>query len=242
MRRETQHLLLCLLGGMLIRICVDDIYLRYVRPGHRWLLIAAGAVAVALALAAMRQDARTRVGAMTGTPATDHDHEHGGAERNAPWLLLAPVLVLMLVSPPALGADAVVRAGPATVVNSGDVFPPLPAGEVSLTVAEFVQRAAWDTDGSLDGRAVVLTGFAVRRGDAVELARLTIFCCAADVRANRVRLVGGDQAVGAVAADTWLRVRGTLVSASSGPDTQYVPALTVAEVETVPAPPDPYEY
>jgi hypothetical protein len=145
----------------------------------------------------------------------------------------------MLVSPPALGADAVARAGPATVVDSGVVFPPLPAGEATLTAADFVQRAAWDTDRSLDGRAVVLTGFAVRRGDAVHLARLTIFCCAADVRVNRVRLVGDVVAVGALVADTWLRVRGTVVPASAGPDTQYVPALTLTAVEEVPVPPDP---
>lgn len=231
MRRETQHVLLVLLGGALLRIAADDTYLRYVRPSHRWLLIGAGTVIVVLAVVALVRDLRGR--------APENDHGHGGAERHVPWLLLVPVLVIALVAPPALGADSVTRAGARNaVVQDGDVFPPLPAN-AELTVAEFVQRAAWDTTGSLDDREVTLTGFAVRRGAAVELARLTIACCAADARPNRIRLVGD---LGDPPQDTWLRVRGVVQTGSATAATGYVPALTVTAVETVPAPPDPYEY
>ncbi|WP_300016486.1 TIGR03943 family protein [Pseudonocardia sp.] len=231
MRRDTQHVLLVLLGGALLRIAADDTYLRYVKPSHRWLLVAAGAVIVALAVVALVRDLRG------DAPADDHDH--GAAERHVPWLLLAPVLVIALVAPPALGADSVARAGARNaVVQDGDVFAPLPA-EPELTVAEFVQRAAWDRSGSLDGREVTLTGFTVRRGAAVELARLTIACCAADARPNRVRLVGD---LGDPPPDTWLRVRGTVQTGSATAATGYVPAMTVAAVEVVAAPPDPYEY
>ena len=229
MRRETQHVLLVLLGGALLRIAADDTHLRYVKPSHRWLLLAAGAVIVALAVVALVRD-------LWGHAPAD-DHDHGGS--HVPWLLLAPVLVIALVAPPALGADSVNRAGARNaVVQDGDVFPPLPADPV-LTVAEFVQRAAWDTSGSLDGREVTLTGFAVRRGAAVELARLTIACCAADARPNRVRLVGD---LGDPPQDTWLRVRGSVQTGSATAATGYVPAMTVAAVEVVDAPPDPYEY
>jgi uncharacterized repeat protein (TIGR03943 family) len=158
---------------------------------------------------------------------------HGG---HTPWLLLAPVLVIALVAPPALGADAVGRAGASNAVRESDVFGPLPA---ELSVAEFVQRAVWDTSGSLDGREVGLTGFVVRHGAATELARLTIACCAADARPNRVRLVG---ATGDHAADTWLQVRGVLQAGSATPANGHVPALTVTSVRTIPPPPDPYEY
>jgi uncharacterized repeat protein (TIGR03943 family) len=230
-RRDTQHVLLVLLGGALLRIAADDTHLRYVKPAHRWLLVAAGAVMVVLAVVALARDRRD------GTRPDGHDH--GTAERHVPWLLLAPVLVIALVAPPALGADAVARAGPRNaVVQDADVFPPLADG-AALTVAEFVQRAAWDTTGSLDGREVTLTGFAVRRGAAVELARLTIACCAADARPNRVRLVGD---LGDPPADTWLRVRGTVQPGSATAATGYVPAMTVASVDVVDAPPDPYEY
>jgi uncharacterized repeat protein (TIGR03943 family) len=226
-RRDTQHVLLVLIGGALLRIAADDTYLRYVRPSHRWLLLAAGAVIVVLAIVGLLRD-------RAGPPA----HEHGG---HAPWLLLAPVLVIALVAPPALGADAVGRAGARNaVVQASDVFGPLPPGDpAELAVAEFVQRAAWDTTGSLHGREVVLTGFAVRRGATTELARLTILCCAADARPNRVRLVGD---VGDPAPDTWLQVQGVLQPGSATAATGHVPALTVTSVRAVPAPPDPYEY
>jgi uncharacterized repeat protein (TIGR03943 family) len=230
-RRDTQHVLLVLLGGALLRIAADDTHLRYVRPSHRWLLLAAGAVIVVLAVVALVRD---RSGAPAG-------HDHGATERHTPWLLLAPVLVLALVAPPALGADAVGRAGPRNaVVQESDVFAPLPPGDpVELSVAEFVERAVWDTTGSLDGRQVALTGFVVRRGAATELARLTIACCAADARPNRVRLAGD---VGDLAPDTWLRVQGVLQEGSATAAEGHVPTVTVTAVTRVPAPPDPYEY
>jgi uncharacterized repeat protein (TIGR03943 family) len=230
-RRDTQHVLLVLLGGALLRIAADDTHLRYVKPSHRWLLLGAGAVIVVLAVVALVRDHR-------GAAAEPHHH---GGERYVPWLLLAPVLVIALVAPPALGADAVVRAGAANaVVDAADAFPPLPDG-AALTVGEFVQRAAWDTSGSLDGREVELTGFVVRRGAAVELARMTIACCAADARPQRVRLVGAD-VLGDPPPDTWLRVRGRVQSGSATAATGWVPALTVTGAEVVAAPPDPYEY
>jgi uncharacterized repeat protein (TIGR03943 family) len=230
-RRDTQHVLLVLLGGALLRIAADDTYLRYVRPSHRWLLLAAGALVVVLAVVGMVRD---RAGAPAG-------HEHGAAERHVPWLLLAPVLVIALVAPPALGADAVGRAGARNaVVEASDVFAPLPPGDpAELPVADFVQRAVWDTTGSLEGREVVLVGFAVRRGAATDLARMTIACCAADARPQRIRLIGD---IGAPAPDTWLRVRGVLQPGSATAATGHVPALTVTAVTVVPAPPDPYEY
>jgi uncharacterized repeat protein (TIGR03943 family) len=223
-RRDTQHVLLVLLGGALLRIAADDTYLRYVRPSHWWLLLAAGAVIVALALVGLVRD-------RAAPPAHEHGHGH------TPWLLLAPVMVIALVAPPALGADAVTRAGAGNAaVQASDVFGPLPD---DLSVAEFVERAVWDTSGSLDGREVTLTGFVVRRGAAVELARLTIACCAADARPNRVRLVGD---VGDPVPDTWLQVRGVLQPGSATAANGRVPALTVSSARTIPPPPDPYEY
>ncbi|WP_219414999.1 TIGR03943 family putative permease subunit [Pseudonocardia nigra] len=79
----------------------------------------------------------------------------------------------------------------------------------------------------------------MRRGAATDLARLMIACCAADARPHRVRLVGD---IGDIATDTWLRVRGTVQPGSATAATGHAPALTVAAVEVVPAPRDPYEY
>ena len=150
------------------------------------------------------------------------------------------MLVVALAAPPALGADSVDRAGTGNTVTAAALRAPLPPGGTpELSVAEFVQRAVWEGGGSLDGREVSLTGFAVRRGAAVDLARLTILCCAADARVNRVRLVGE---VGDVPTDTWLRVRGTLQPGTATAAAHWVPAMTVDAVEFIPAPPDPYEY
>lgn len=229
LRRDTQHALLLLLGGALLRIAADDTYLRYVRPSHRWLLLAAGLVMVVLAAVALWRDGRARPAA---------GHEHAGADRHAGWLLAVPVLTIALVAPPALGADAVLRAGAANSVIGRDVLGPLPPGPApELAVAELVARAS---AGGLDGREVTVTGFVVRRGAAVDLARLTIACCAADARPNRVRLAG-DLGIPAPASDTWLRVRGTVQPGSATVATGFVPALTVTATEIVTAPPDPYE-
>ncbi len=186
MNRQTQHVLLALLGGALLRIAADDTFLRYVRPGHRPLLVAAGVVMVVLAGVGVLRDLRRE---RAVDPHEHGSHGSGGAERIAPWLLLLPVLAMAVVAPPALGADAVARAGP--VDGTAITLPPLPPGPVvELGVGEFVQRAVWDTGATLDGREVVLTGFAVPRAGGVELARLTIMCCAADARVHRVRMAG----------------------------------------------------
>lgn len=231
MRRETQHALLLLLGGALLRIAADSTYLRYVRPSHRWLLLAAGLVMVVLAVVALWHDRSSREEHV-------HGHEHG-ADRHVPWLLVVPVLAIALVAPPALGADAVVRAGSANAaVTAGDVFGPLPSG-AELTIAELVARASAGAAGGVDGREVTLRGFVVRRGAAVELARLTIACCAADARPNRVRLAGD---LAAPAPDTWLHVRGTVVPGTATAATGFVPTLVVTAADVVAAPPDPYDY
>lgn len=160
-----------------------------------------------------------------------------------PWLLLLPVLAVALAAPPALGAHAVDRAGPGNAVTADALLPPLPPdGAAELTVAELVQRAVWDADGSLAGREVTLTGFVVRRGAAVDLARLAVVCCAADARANRVRLLGDLRAAGGAPTDTWLRIRGTLQPGTATAATGYVPAVTVVAAEVIAPPPDPYEY
>lgn len=230
MNRQTQHVLLALLGGALLRIAADDTFLRYVRPGHRPLLVAAGIVMVALAAVGTIRDLRERAPA----------HDHGGAERFAPWLLLLPVLAMAVVAPPALGADAVTRAG--QVDAAAIALPPLPANPVvELGMAEFVQRAVWDTGGTLAGRDVLLTGFAVPRDGGLELARLTIRCCAADARVHRIRLDGAPLFVApGVAADTWLRVQGRLRPGPRPPD--GVPTIEVSRVDEVAPPRDPYEY
>jgi uncharacterized repeat protein (TIGR03943 family) len=118
---------------------------------------------------------------------------------------------------------------------------PLPAGPAELPIAELVTRAVWEP-GSMDGREIVLVGFTVPREDRVQLARLSIACCAADARVSKVDLAGAPAAdLTGVAPDTWLQVRGAVEpgSVSKG---DAVPTVVVTAVRAVPAPADPYEY
>ena len=256
MRRDTQNVLLVLLGGALIKISATDLYLRYVKPGNKWYLLTAGAVILLFAAASLMRDAwlARRPADPPGGGSADNDHDgsghdhdgsgHGHREPHSPWLLLLPVLTIFLVAPPALGADSVQRASAgnsvtdATGSSSGD-FPPLPeAGAPELRLSDFVARAVWDRSGSLAGRDVTLTGFVVHRGGAAELARLVITCCAADARPMVVRLTGAPD----LPSGSWLRLRARLLPGSATAADGYTPSVQVLEAEPIPEPAEAYEY
>ncbi|MDU0289297.1 TIGR03943 family putative permease subunit [Saccharothrix longispora] len=244
MRRETQNILLVLLGGALLKLAFSGTYLRYVKESLQPWLVVTGAVMVVLALVAIVRDIRA---GQRQEQEEEHGHEpaHDGHEHGSsrsPWMLLLPVLAVFLISPPALGADVVNRSDRNTVqegrASSG--FAPLPSDEVvPLTIGEFVTRTAWDDSGSLDDRTVRLTGFVVRKDGDVFVARLTISCCAADASPVKAKLVGRDFA--ALADDQWVEVTGRVVPGSATKETKWVPTFSVSQVVPVPQPEDTYE-
>ena len=66
MRRETQNVLLILLGGALVKIALNGDYLRYVKPAQQPWIIAGGAVMLVLgAVAILRDLAAARAAAKT---------------------------------------------------------------------------------------------------------------------------------------------------------------------------------
>ncbi|MEU5690536.1 TIGR03943 family protein [Actinosynnema sp. NPDC020468] len=231
MRRETQNILLVLLGGALLKLALTGTYLRYVKASLQPWLVATGAIMVLLALVAIARDVR-------GKTAGHEGHEHTG---RSPWLLLLPVLAVFLISPPALGADTVNRSDRTIAQqNSASGFAALPDEQVvSLTMTDFVTRTAWDDSGSLDHRTVKLTGFVVQKDGNTFVARLAISCCAADASPIKVRLLGGDLA--ALADDQWVEVTGRVVPGSATKDTAYTPSFTVSAVTPVATPEDTYE-
>lgn len=95
---------------------------------------------------------------------------------------------------------------------------------------------------ALTGQPADVVGFVfhdARFGpDAFYAARFVITCCAADGAAVGlpVRWQGG----GALALDSWVRVRGTIGSAEI--DGTLQPAILATQVEPVPAPDNPYLY
>jgi len=228
-----------LVGAVLGRVALTGTFRRYVKGSMGpWLVIAAallvvlGVVALVAALKKGRDDEHT------DGDDPDHDHDHGHDHGPVPvaWLLLAPIVVLLLVAPPALGSFGVDRVGQVTVRRGAGTFDPLPPGPARpMTLLEFDQRAA-DGGASFAGGTVELTGFVVgpdSRG-GFRIARYQIACCAADARAAVVRVVG---ATGAVPGrDRWVRVAGTFHAAADD-----VPEIIVTSVTEVPAPLDPYE-
>jgi uncharacterized repeat protein (TIGR03943 family) len=233
MRRETQNVILLLVGGGLLKLALSGAYLRYVKPAQFGWVLGAGVVMCVLAVVAIAADIRR------GGQARGHDEHEGHSHSfRSSWLLVLPVLAIFLVAPPALGADSVQRtqARTAATERNSTGFAELPAGNVvPMRISDFVTRAGWDANHTLRGRTVALTGFVVRRGPDVQLARMVITCCAADATPMTVRLSG----TSGLRQDEWITVRGTLVE---GAGERYLPEMAVADVEHTTQPREPYEY
>jgi uncharacterized repeat protein (TIGR03943 family) len=236
--RRTQAAMLALVGATALWLGLTDAALAYVRGALRPPLVASGVALLVLAGAALR-----------GREAAPDGHGHGHGAPRSGWLLALPVLVLLLVAPPALGSFAAGRqAGSATATGGdpGGVFPPLPepvGGAVPLPVSEFVTRALYDKDRTLAGARVRLVGFAAPgKGDSYLLTRFNLFCCAADGQAYQAE-VRGDRT--RRQPDQWLVVEGRWLPqrvydgiAPSG----VRPVLLAESVTPVRAPADPYEH
>ncbi|MCE6997842.1 TIGR03943 family protein [Saccharothrix sp. S26] len=238
MRRETQNILLVLLGGALLKLALTGTYLRYVKESLQPWLVLTGGVMVVLALVSIVRDIRLGQAQPSGVEHAGHEH---GTSRS-PWMLLLPVFAVFLISPPALGADTVNRSdrNAAQEAKASSGFAPLPSDEViPLTISEFVTRTAWDDSGSLDDRTVKLTGFVVRKDADVFIARLTISCCAADASPVKAKMAGQD--FSALPTDQWVEATGRVVPGSATKESAFVPTFTVSQVVPIAAPEDTYE-
>jgi uncharacterized repeat protein (TIGR03943 family) len=237
---QTRSLLLVVLGATAVWLWWSGQALNYVRPGLAPWVLAGGVVVGLLGLL----PPLGLLGQETAQADRHGSHHHRG---RVGWLLLAPVLVVMLVQPAALGSYAV--SGRAAVPGSGDGgFDPLAApvrGAVPMSMAEFVTRAERDPAQSLAGVRVRLVGFvAPSEGQegGYRLTRFVIFCCAADAEALQA-VVRGDSTPRA--RDQWLEVEGTWVPrpvAAEDDPSPPAPALQVASVRPIAPARPPYEY
>ncbi len=232
MNRDTESMLLLLLGGAVLRISLDDTFLRYVRGWTRPCLVLGATVLIVLALVSLWRERRA------SHPRPD-DHDHRGPA--VAWLLLLPVFAIFLVAPPALGSYAASRASNNVVQPRQGEFPALPAGDpVTTTLTDYATRAIWDQGRSLRGRRVRLVGFvSPRPGGGVYLARLVITCCAADARPIKITVRG---APAGFVTDTWVEVVGEYAGLD-GPAgrSAEIPVIKAESVRTVAAPAEPYE-
>jgi uncharacterized repeat protein (TIGR03943 family) len=231
--------MLVLVGAVALWLGLSEAALAYVRAGLRSPLAASGLVLLMLGLVALLW---RPAGATAGD--TQAPGEHG--PRSA-WLLILPVLVLVLVTPPALGSYAASRQPPGSDGGSAGKFPPLPEpvdGVVPLLVSDFVDRALYDRERSLAGQRVRLVGFVVPDdggGREYQLARFNLVCCAADAEAYTVQIRGDATPR---QADQWLLVEGHWlpqpVPEQAGPSTKP-PVLLADSVTTIHPPANRYE-
>jgi uncharacterized repeat protein (TIGR03943 family) len=241
--RITQAVVMLLFGGAIIKSTLTDTFLRYVKEGLRPFLLGAGILLVTAAIMTIWYDLRAaRTGRDHGGHGHDDGHGHGGHEPRVGWMLLAPVMALLLLSPPALGSFAAGQSGSVGPAAASD-YPPLPDGDpVDVGLMDYAGRAVFDGGRSLTGRTVKLTGFITPGPDGRPmLARMVLACCAADGRPIKVGLTGGPPVD--VPAGTWLQVTGRYTD-KRGKDPVNQADIAFLEVEQwqpVSAPKQQYE-
>lgn len=223
MNNRTQGYLLLLFGGALLRLATSNLLLRYVRPVARPWVLLAGAALLLLGLSRLIQAQRA------GT-------ERSGAIRTG-WLLLAPVLAILVISPPALGSYSAVRAPVGIPLSGHKDFPALTgAAPHQLPLLDFTTRVLWDSGATLRQQDVQLTGFVLSdRPDGFVLARLVITCCAADARPVEVEIRTEQRPP----RDGWVQVTGMLSGVD--PDATTFPVLTAHSIRGVDQPTNPYD-
>ncbi len=236
MKRETENTILLLVGLSVGLIVATGVFTRYVKPTLLPWLVLTAALLIGLALMGMVSDIRRE---RAGQDADDGHSHRGGVV----WLLAVPIVVLIFVTPPALGPQAA-SGSVANVSNDvlREAFPPLPPGRApEVSLPEVVMRAANDSSGSLTNRLISATGFVLNEPGGIDLARIVIICCAADAQLARIHLRDHDGASSLHFPDnTWLRVEGVVTPAERQPHTPPIPTLRAVSVTPVAAPANPY--
>ncbi len=259
-----------LLGGAILKASLTDMYLRYVKAGLQPFLIGAGVLLVVAAVMTLWYDIRH--GTTVDTECADHDesggdgdhahtdggpggghgdhgHDVGGHGRGGHreprigWLLIAPVLGLLLVAPPALGSYAAGQAGSALSSQQVSDFPALPDGDpAEISVLDYATRAIFDNGLSIGERQVRVTGFLSDNPAGGQLlTRMILSCCAADARPIKVGMNGSVPA--GLPADSWVEITGTY-SDQRGTDAvngESIPFIEVLEWRPIQPPAEQYE-
>lgn len=238
------------LGAVLERLALlSSTYQRYVRRSSRDYIIAAGAALIALGVIgivrarAERCCRRVRTHGDDGHGNADDGHGpaddgHGHADvPGAAVLLLAPIVAVFCVAPPALGPYAARRAQTAVLrshLTAATGLPPSVDGAVTLKVSDFIGRV--DVGQNLAVGRYRLSGFVMpdprAHNGEFSLTRLQIVCCAADAQTMQVPVAG----ISDIPAEgTWVTVVGSEIIINGYPELQAI------SLQRLNAPTDPYE-
>ncbi|MGE2816717.1 TIGR03943 family putative permease subunit [Mycobacterium heidelbergense] len=240
MSRETENVVLLLVGISIAVITVSGAFTRYVKPGLLPWLAASALLLIALALFAIIGDIR-RGGPRHSDSGEAHAHRNGMV-----WLLVVPILVLIVAAPPALRPSGATPSATAVSNVALNRFPfaPLPPGDApEVPLPEVLEREVQDSTGSLTNRAITVTGFVLNEAQGVDLGRVVIVCCAADARLARIHLRGPAAVHAAGLPDnTWLRVEGQVKLLAGQPNYRTVPTLEATKVTRIDTPANPYDY
>lgn len=207
-RRFVVALVLTIWGGFLTWFAASATMARFLGPRTYWVawfgaggLLVAGSVSL---FGAIRSG---------GLGATRRDVAGAG-------LMLVPVILVLVLPAPQLGAQAASRKAAGVGALSSFIPPPSAGGEVGLQEIHYASLSTEYAEalGVTEGLEVDLTGFVTHpegvEGNSFGLTRFYISCCAADaVPYTVVVRPAGDEMF---SDDTWLMVEGNLVRDGDG--------------------------
>lgn len=238
MNRLGRATILLLMGTIIVRLVWTGGFGVFVQQHMRWPLLLAAIVLLILGLSESLAGSREE--------ASDPASARRAVAPRVGWLLVLPFVVLLSVAPTALGAAAADRVDAYTPTESNVRYEPLDAsaGPVEMRVFEFLDRAVWDENRSLEETAVRLEGLVVNDPavpDGFKLTRFMVSCCAADGIPLQVAVRDAP----AFPDDTWVVVdlmwRPPEVPYNQLEGTWLVEADLIDITEVPNAPNDPYE-
>ena len=211
-------------------LLTGEVY-RYIGLRTHWVVVF-GAITLTVATVAQLMSLRS-----SGDDGRLTAREVGGLA-----LLLCPILVVLMIPAPSLGALAASTKATGGILSSDALIPSAPKNGEGVTFVDIHFASASDAYaadvGITDGYRVELTGFVTHSEEApaggFALTRFFISCCAADAIPYSVGVDPGQAR--SWPDDTWVTVAGALYKEGD----QYV--LRADSVTTVPEPKDPYIY
>ena len=258
MSDDDRGLIVIVVGVVTLWVAFGDQLVRFLRPETGKWLIMAGLALVAVGVAHVVMVHRERRSAASDDH-EDHDahegHGHGHGSRYVGWMLLAPVVVLLVAQPGALGSYAVDRSAAGRLPSGVATFDleeqirlhSIGGQAVPLTVLHLWTAVRDEEERALlDGVPIRFDAFVVEPEEDGEMvvARIMVGCCAGDAMALTTQLEGYDGEL--PETDTWVSVEGELdipaTLAGADPEGRRLtePVVRVRSVTPISEPELPY--